>query len=373
MTRRDGVESDRNSNRPGDAQTPRARHQEVSPVASATLQPLQLAARIQREAMKNKAYREFPLGQEAGAYLRQNRGRLLPNTYKTYESCLDKLARHFCDLELSDFEPPLGTERLEEFVDELWGEQSARTRAKNISVLKGFFKWAVLSGRMYGDPARPLQPPKKRGVLRETFSDDERAQIIASGPDPQSLHRDRCALRLLLSYGLRKDSLRRCQFRHFDHNRRRLTIFTKGAKVRTLPIVEAAFWDDLGRHIIEWEAQPDEYLLPRRSLRPNRHKPGEKFITEYRDQPMGVHGLHKWWYRCLSRAGIVAMGQTSGRKMHSARYTAGQTVLDKTGNLKAVQKLLGHSSITTTGDIYTDWDVDQLAETMREVLEEGEK
>ena len=79
-------------------------------------------------------------------------------------------------------------------------------------------------------------------------------------------------------------------------------------------------------------------------LRPNRHKPGEKFIIEYRDQPMGVHGLHKWWYRCLQRAGIVTEGQTSGKKMHMARHTAGQNVLDKTGNLKAVQKLLGHSS-----------------------------
>jgi hypothetical protein len=55
----------------------------VSPDATATLQALQLAARVQREAVKDKAYRGFPLGQEAGAYLRQNRGRLLPNTYKT--------------------------------------------------------------------------------------------------------------------------------------------------------------------------------------------------------------------------------------------------------------------------------------------------
>ena len=58
---------------------------------------------------------------------------------------------------------------------------------------------------------------------------------------------------------------------------------------------------------------------------------------------MGVHGLHKWWYRCLQRAGIVAEGATAGKKMHMARHTAGQAVLDKTGNLKGVQKLLGHS------------------------------
>ena len=53
---------------------------------------------------------------------------------------------------------------------------------------------------------------------------------------------------------------------------------------------------------------------------------------------------------------------------HGAAHP-GQAVLDKTGNLKAVQKLLGHSSITTTADTSTDWDIDQLAETMREVLE----
>jgi integrase len=43
-------------------------------------------------------------------------------------------------------------------------------------------------------------------------------------------------------------------------------------------------------------------------------------------------------------------------------------VLDRTGNLKAVQKLLGHASIQTTGDVYADWDIDQLARTMLDVL-----
>jgi integrase len=101
--------------------------------------------------------------------------------------------------------------------------------------------------------------------------------------------------------------------------------------------------------------------------------PAEKFVREYRSEPMGVHGLHKWWYACLARAGVVATGTTSAERMHKARHTAGQRVLDHTrGNLKAVQKLLGHSSISTTGDIYTDRDIDQLAETLREMLEEGE-
>lgn len=49
------------------------------------------------------------------------------------------------------------------------------------------------------------------------------------------------------------------------------------------------------------------------------------------DEPMGDHGLHDWWYGCLERAGVVAHGTTSGERMHKARHTAGQRVLDATG------------------------------------------
>jgi site-specific recombinase XerC len=66
----------------------------------------------------------------------------------------------------------------------------------------------------------------------------------------------------------------------------------------------------------------------------------------------------------------VADGTTNGERMHKARYTAGQRVLDNTGNIKAVQKLLGHASIRTTGDLYTDWDINQLEATLTEVLDD---
>ena len=58
--------------------------------------------------------------------------------------------------------------------------------------------------------------------------------------------------------------------------------------------------------------------------------------------------------------------------MHKARHTAGQNMLDATGNLKAVQKLLGHRSMLTTADVYLDWDVDQLAASLADMLEEPE-
>jgi integrase/recombinase XerC len=207
---------------------------------------------------------------------------------------------------------------------------------------------------------------RSRRQLRGQFSGvgAARAAILASNPDL----RDRIALRLLLDYGLRKGALQRIQYRHFDHQRRRLTIFTKGEKIRELPIPQADFWLDLERLILDLEAQPHHYLLARQKAIPRK---GTSSVHRFPEKPMGVHGAHDWWYRCLHRAGVVPEGVTSGERMHKARHSAGQRVLDQTGNLKAVQKLLGHESIQTTGDIYTDWDIDQLAETMRGVLDGG--
>jgi integrase/recombinase XerC len=342
----------------------------VSDLAALTLPE---ATRIVREAVKDKSYRAFPLGQEAGHYLRFKRKRLTPKSYLSYESCLDKLARYFTDLELRDFEPPIGTERLEEFMDAHWGHREPRTYNKSLSTIRDFFKWQVLRGRLHGDPTLPIERAKKRGVHREIFTAAQRQAILAENSE----RRDRLALRLLLDYGMRKGALQRVQFQHFDHLRRRLTIFTKGEKVQTVPLPHKAFWLDLDRLILETEAQPSHYLLPRQKTRPVRFDPETKKAVEFtvhrfHDQPMGDHGMHSWWYRALARAGIVEEGVEHGEKMHKARHTAGQRVLDASGNLKAVQRLLGHESISTTGDQYVDWDLDQLADTLLEAVEEDD-
>ena len=178
-------------------------------------------------------------------------------------------------------------------------------------------------------------------MYRTGFNTDQRRAIIASQEDL----RDRTALRLLLDYGLRKGALTAVQFKHFDPHRRRLAIFTKGEKIRELPIPDPMFWRDLERIILEHEAEPGHYLLPGRHA--NQHGTVLKPT-----RPLSGHGMHDWWYRCLQNAGIVPTGITAGERMHKARYTAGQRVLDHTGNLKAVQKLLGHAPIQTTADVY---------------------
>jgi integrase len=315
------------------------------------------AARIMREAVKDKSYLLMSLGQDVGAYLRAKRKRLTDASYRDYEGSLDKFVRFFPDLELGDFEPPVGTQRVEEFLDAQYGARAPRTYNKNLSILSDFFEWQVLRGHLHGDPTTPIERAKARGVYRTTFTPDQRHSILASQDDL----RDRIGLRLLLEYALRKGSLKAIRFQHFDHVRKRLTIFAKGGKVRQLPIPDPAFWHDLERLILDTQAEPHWHLLP-------QSRANQSGRTIFHDKPMSDHGMHKWWYRCLARAGVVAEGQTSGERMHKARHTAGQRLLDHTGNLKAVQQLLGHQSIATTGDIYVGWDEQQLAASLESVL-----
>jgi integrase/recombinase XerC len=318
-----------------------------------------LRAAANREDLKDKSYQDSPIGQEVAAFLRVLSKRAAKNTMDAYESTLDKFARFFPDLTLEEFDQPGGIDLIEEFLEAEWGDCKATTYNRHRAALVSFFKFFKRRRRMNSNPAHDVDTAKQQPVFHEAFSADATKKIIAG----QGVLRDRIALRLLLHYGLRRSSLQAIQFKHFDHVRRKLTVFLKGGKIRTLPIPQEAFWHDLERHILDAKAEPDHYLLTARW----RNRYGYRDIP---DKPMSAHGLHEWWYRCLANAGIVTEGTTSGERMHKARHTAGQAMLDATGNLKAVQKLLGHESIQTTADVYVDWDDDQIAASLLKTWED---
>jgi integrase len=322
-----------------------------------------LLAPFHRETTKDKSYQLFPMGQEAEAYLRVKRKRLTALSRRDWESSLDKFARFFPDVQtVAEFEPPAGTRRIEEYLDAMWGDSAPSTYNGHLSIMRDFFKFQIIRGHMHGDPTLPIERAKKRQTYRTTFSSDQRRALIASAEE----RRDRIALRLMLDYALRNGAMRAIQFKHFDHQRKRLTIFTKGSKVREVPIPHPEFWMDLERHILDVEAQPNHYLLPL-----NKGNQWKRVLLP--EKPMGGHGFHDWWYERLEAGGIVPEGTRSGERPHKARHTAGQRMLDATGNLKAVQALLGHASIQTTGDIYVDHDINALTASMLEVLSKDDE
>jgi integrase len=301
------------------------------------------AARMMREAVKDKSYRSTLLGLEVAHFMRwfRNEYGATAETLRDYESILSKLAIDHADLELADFEPPIGTTRLREFIDRRWGESAPRTRKKVRAVLMSFFKWAQAEFKLHGNPVIAIRTPRLRDVERDLFSAEEIATIIAAQPEL----RDRVALKLLLMMGLRKGELASTRFRDFDLGRRRLRVHGKGGKIRQTPIPT----EELRREIatLALRREPVEHLLY-----PEKRGPGGRLLWEDRRKPLSGPAMHRWWYRCLTRAGVVAEGTTSGKKMHGARYTAGTEFYLATGDIYATQQLLGHADVSTTANIY---------------------
>ena len=184
------------------------------------------------------------------------------------------------------------------------------------------------------------------------------AKVLAA----QTRQRDRVALLLLFKLGLRKSELARVQFRHYDG--RQLTVFGKGGKVRYLPIVDDKLRLALERHILDRQPGPDEHLLYPEKLGPEFYRGPLGVIWEDRQRQLSPTAMHRWWVKCLERAGIAH------RPMHEARHTAITDFLRRTGNLKLAQMLAGHADIGTTANIYAHLDTSDL-ETALRALNEG--
>jgi site-specific recombinase XerD len=126
--------------------------------------------------MRNKAYRATPLGEEVGRFMRYTRAMdWAPRSREEYESTLYRFALHFADLEVTDFIPPIGVERIEEFIDATWGNAAPGTRAKNISILKSFFQWAHERDRIAGNPMLTIKRPRRRQPDRRRQAHEPRS------------------------------------------------------------------------------------------------------------------------------------------------------------------------------------------------------
>jgi integrase/recombinase XerD len=260
------------------------------------------------------------------------------------------LALDHADLELGDFEPPVGTERLREFWDRHWADRSPRTRKKVLSILRDFFAWAVREGKLHGDPTTPIRAPRQRGTERRTID----AEIVATIITAQPSHRDRIALMLLFRLALRKSELAAIQFKHFGHDRKRLRVFGKSGTIIPVPVPDF-IRKELATYTALERPGPSDYLLypQKRTGRSDRwNREVEGVIWEDRSKPLSSTAMHRWWYRCLANAGVVEHGVTADSPMHESRHTAITEFLRSQGNLKLAQQLARHASIQTTADVY---------------------
>lgn len=357
-------------------------------VARVTVTALELgmAARMLRDALRDESYRSTPLGLEVARYIRWKRNEwgATPETIRDYEPILARLALFHADLQLADFAPPVGVERLRECWDHRWGDLAPATRKKVLAVWRDFFDWAIREGHaVYGNPARAMASPKQRGVKREPFGGSLVDKVVGS----QTYLADRLGCELILKYALRRAELAGVRFNDFDFERQRLLVTGKAGKVRRVPIIDEHFWRDLGALQLEIGATPEHallYKIDRRKVRCAADEAEETVqvgprrfvyyrVRETRDHTTGItpRSVHTWWYRCLKQAGVVE-DELRGFNMHRGRHTVASDILRHSGNIVAAKEMLGHADIRTTDEAYAQFNDADLEAVLRAIAEAKE-
>lgn len=323
------------------------------------------ATTLPGDALKDRSYRSTPLGSIVARYYtwKQDEWGATENTLRDYEIPLAYLCQRYPTLPITAFEPPEGRERVREFLHEHWGQRAPRTRAKNLSILRDFFKWCQLNDLMRGDPTIGILRPKLRDPDRNVYLTAEPPLILAHA----TRLRDRCAVGMLIEWGLRKGEITAFRLRDYDADRQRIRVRGKGGKVRMLPVISKGLLADLDLHWRErLEAgDSEEYLLYPEKRGP-RHSPDGApidLLWEDRHRPLSASAMHNWWKARLRDAGVP-----QSRKMHEMRHTALTDLLRATHNIELVKKMAGHASIQTTA-MYLHFDVDDLAQALQLLAE----
>ena len=231
--------------------------------------------------------------------------------------------------------------------------QARGTLARRAASARAFTRWAERAGRAPVDAGSRLASPKRGRplpvVLRAGQAEElmrEAAQRAADGEDPVTL-RDRAMVELLYATGVRVGELCRADVDDADRERRLLRVLGKGAKERVVPFGVPADqalgpWLDRGRPRLSRSGSPPALGLGRRGGR-----------VDQRQVRAVVHDLG----RQVSGSPAIAP--------HGLRHSTATHLLDGGADLRSVQELLGHATLSTT-QIYTHVSVDRLRASYRQ-------
>ena len=215
-----------------------------------------------------------------------------------------------------------------------------RSLARMLSAWRGFFTYLMRDHGLTDNPCMGLRAPKSPKALPQALSPDEAARLVDLPTDTPEAMRDKAMFELLYSSGLRLAELVNLDPAQLDMMAGEVRVTGKGSKTRIVP---------LGRFAI---AALQAWLAVRDQLA----KAGETalFVGQRgsRISPRVVQlRLQQWG---------VKQGITSNVHPHLLRHSFATHVLQSSGDLRAVQEMLGHASISTT-QVYTHLDFQYLS------------
>jgi integrase/recombinase XerD len=227
---------------------------------------------------------------------------------------------------------------------------SAASAARTVVAVRGFHRFLVLEGRTTIDPAGQVQPPSTPKRLPKAISLDavERVLVAAStggeADSPTSL-RDRALLELLYGCGARISEAVGCAVDDLDLEEGLVRLHGKGSKQRVVPI---------GSYAV---AAIGAYLVRGRPTLAARGKGTPAVFLNARGGPLSRQSAWAVLAGAADRAGLT--GKVSP---HTLRHSFATHLLEGGADVRVVQELLGHASVTTT-QLYTQ----VTADTLREV------
>ena len=272
------------------------------------------------------------------AYLRNER-QVSGNTIQAYRGDLLKVLAH-CREQAIDNWPALQIQSLRHFIARQHHQgQSARSLARLLSSVRGFYRYLIREGLCQHDPANGLSPPKGERRLPKVLDTDRAQQLLDGGVDDDFIaRRDQAMLELFYSSGLRLSELAGLDLDHLDLPAGLVQVVGKGNKARVLPVGRKA-----RDALMAW--------LKLRGL--GGPLDGAVFIT-------------RQGRRLSTRAIQVRVKVVGERELgqhlhpHMLRHSFASHLLESSQDLRAVQELLGHADIATT-QIYTHLDFQHLA------------
>jgi len=227
---------------------------------------------------------------------------------------------------------------LRRYLAELHKDNQRTSIARKLSSLRTFFRFLVREGLLAGNPAEGLSTPKLNRYLPKTLSVDEAKALMERGYDQSLLAlRDRAILELFYSSGLRVSELTGLDVGSLNLQEKLVRVLGKGRKERILPV----------------GGQAHQALL---AYLEHRGMPGEEepLFLNARGGRLTPRSVQRNLKTRLIKSGVI-----KDISPHALRHTFATHLLDGGADLRAIQELLGHASLSTTQK-YTQVSVDQL-------------
>ncbi|NNM24141.1 MAG: site-specific tyrosine recombinase XerD [Flavobacteriaceae bacterium] len=279
-------------------------------------------------------------------YLHIERG-LSKNSISSYGHDIQKLVNWLAENKLTDSPLTITESRIQEFVYQIAKTINPRSQSRVISGLRGFFNYLIFEEYRNLNPMELIESPKIGRKLPDTLSNEEIDRLIGQIDlsKPQG-ERNRAMLELLYGCGLRVSELIHLNLSDLFFEEGFIKVTGKGNKQRLVPIAPVTI-----RYI---------------QLYKNEVRVHQQIAPDARDT-LFLNRRGKPLSRAMIFAIVKDLGEKAGIRKnvspHTFRHSFATHLLQNGADLRAIQQMLGHESITTT-EVYTHVDKTHLAQVM---------